>query len=1008
MRKLRFVTVVGLLLLSISILGAQAQTAQPAAQVPAGMARLSGAVKDSTGGVMVSVDVRVLQGEKVVAQTQTDGEGNFAVNVPPGEYRVEVAAVDFSPFRQTVQASATSAPLAITLTLAALEETRVEVRTAGQDVGVDPESSLTSQTIVGEALLDLPENEEDLATYLQNMAARAGAADGTANIVIDGFTDGRLPSRDQIAEIRIVNNTFSAEGAGEGPRIEIITRTGTGKWQGNFNFTFGDESLNAANALTGRKPSRQTRNYTTNANGPVIKNKLNMGFRIQSNESEGSAQSVRAVGIDGPVNFSLSSPSITRTYGIQNARYSLTPSNTINFSGSVTRNNGENQGVNGFNLMSRASSTKTRNWQVQMSDRATLSNSMVHELRFQASRNNNSNTPISDAMAINVADAFTSGGGSTRSDNHSGRYQLANTLTWQLMGGKLSLRSGGQLDYQQQESNSQQNYNGTYYFSSLHDYCLATSVGGQYFGSKCLETQAIVEQAAANGVAPTFIVQPSFGPARTVEITGIPTQYRRTFGDPAIEVSQVEFSSFIQGDYRLTTRAQLQMGLRYQVQQHLQDYNNFAPTLGLNYQVHNSQNWRSIVRVGGRVTQQTFSMGSWQQLLQSDGQARQFNIDITDPLFDPVNGPPFDPALATSTANSIRQRSDDYRSGYSINTSATWEQGMPRNMSVSVTFQRTRGVHNNRNRNINAPYPGTLPADVLALLNANGTSDCTPGLTPAECLAERDARRVQGQDIVNSMRPYYPITGATGNIFLMEPTGNSLSKSINLNFRSNNRNYFGGRLNLGGNVSYNYSWAYDDNSPVNQYDIAADWGLSNRQHRINSSVQMNLFPNYKWKNLRLQFTPTWNSGRPYSITLGRDENRDSSSNDRPAGIARNTETGPSQFNINMTVGKTFYLRSASTAPRPANNYAEPQGGGGFGGGGFGGGGGGFGGGGGGGNRGNQGSAGTQMTLSANITNVLNTTQYSNYSGVLTSSFFGRPSSSSGERRITVALSFRYQ
>jgi hypothetical protein len=254
------------------------------------------------------------------------------------------------------------------------------------------------------------------------------------------------------------------------------------------------------------------------------------------------------------------------------------------------------------------------------------------------------------------------------------------------------------------------------------------------------------------------------------------------------------------------------------------------------------------------------------------------------------------------------------------------------------------------------------------------------------------------------MRPLFPLTG---NIMQMEPTGNSISKSINVNFRTQNRNYFGNRINFGGNISYNYSWGYDDNNPVNVYDIAADWGLSNRQHRINSTAQVNIYQGSKWKNFRFQLTPTWNSGRPYSITLGRDENGDGSTNDRPAGVGRNTEIGPSQFNMNMSISKIFYLHTPSTTPRPANNYAEPQGGGGFGGGGGGGGfGGGFGGGGGRGN--NPGNAGTQMTLSANITNLLNNTQFSSYSGVLTSAFFGRPSTSTGERRITLALSIRYQ
>jgi hypothetical protein len=254
------------------------------------------------------------------------------------------------------------------------------------------------------------------------------------------------------------------------------------------------------------------------------------------------------------------------------------------------------------------------------------------------------------------------------------------------------------------------------------------------------------------------------------------------------------------------------------------------------------------------------------------------------------------------------------------------------------------------------------------------------------------------------MRPYFPIVG---NITQMEPTGNSLQHRVNVNFRTQNRAYWNNRFTFGGNMSYSYSWSYNDSSPVNLYDIAEDWGIANRQHRIQASGQMAIYQNSKWKNLRLNFTPNWQSGSLYSITLGRDVNGDSSTNDRPLGVGRNTETGPGRFTVNMSVSKIFYLGLGTPSTTPRANYVEPapQ----FGGGGFGGGGGGFGGGGrGGGGRGNINQRGTQMTLSANITNLFNTTVLNNYSGVLTSPFFGFSNTSSGERQIRLSLQIQYR
>src|SRR5438105_9831475 len=102
----------------------------------------------------------------------------------------------------------------------------------------------------------------------------------------------------------------------------------------------------------------------------------------------------------------------------------------------------------------------------------------------------------------------------------------------------------------------------------------------------------------------------------------------------------------------------------------------------------------------------------------------------------------------------------------------------------------------------------------------------------------------------------------------------------------------------------------------------------------------------------MQLNPQWNSGTPYNITTGTDLNGDGSINDRPLGFARNTGKGPSNYSMNGSISKTFFLHRPAAqqgnnfADLFANSFAEPQrGGGGGGGGGFGGNGGNQGGGG---------------------------------------------------------------
>jgi len=44
----------------------------------------------------------------------------------------------------------------------------------------------------------LPDDEDELATYLQQIAGSRGGTGGGGNFVIDGFGGGRVPPKDQI------------------------------------------------------------------------------------------------------------------------------------------------------------------------------------------------------------------------------------------------------------------------------------------------------------------------------------------------------------------------------------------------------------------------------------------------------------------------------------------------------------------------------------------------------------------------------------------------------------------------------------------------------------------------------------------------------------------------------------------------------------------------------------------------------------------------------------------
>src|SRR6187399_1461166 len=152
MRRLSLLTLVALLLCS-AVFGAQtAGAAQATPQVPANAVKLRGKIVDQTGGAMGSVDVTVAtpgSSGRVVATGKSDAEGNFELNVAPGPYSVSAKVADFKDNVQAVRVTADMAPLSITMSLGLTSE--VNVNSVTNELGIDPDSSLNTDVITGDA-----------------------------------------------------------------------------------------------------------------------------------------------------------------------------------------------------------------------------------------------------------------------------------------------------------------------------------------------------------------------------------------------------------------------------------------------------------------------------------------------------------------------------------------------------------------------------------------------------------------------------------------------------------------------------------------------------------------------------------------------------------------------------------------------------------------------------------------------------------------------------------------
>jgi hypothetical protein len=886
-----------------------------------------GRIMDSSGAVVAGTKITVLRGSEVVAEVVTNLTGDFDLELAAGDYQLEISATDFNPLRQSVRVAAGMAPLALSLTVAKVEQT-VEVNdTADKAVTIDSDVALTTQNITGDQLADLPDNEDELVAYLLQLAGTSGAAGSRPTFLIDGFTGGRIPPKEQIQQIIIDNNPFSAEANG-GTRITVITRPGTSKWTGQFGGNLNSSAFNAATPGSLTKPARTQETFNSSAGGAIIPNVLTITFTGQYIKTDAEGNAIRAVLPGGQsVNAGVLSPSTRRTAGVR-GQLRLTKNQTLNFNLAYVTNDAKNQGAGGFNLAERAFDSSGRNWQAQLSELAILSEKVVNELRFQAIETDNETNAVTKAIAVNVAGAFNSGGAQNDNLSRNRVYQLGDTLRW-AMRPKLNLQSGVEGNYERRHSVSRDNFLGMYTFASLADY-----------------------------------------------VAGRPQTFTQTSGNPLLDSQQYEFNAFIQADWRAARNVSVGLGARYIAQSHLHDYNNVAPTVSVAIQAAR----KTVVRAGSRLSYQTFALSNTETILRNSGGATQTVLQIAFPTYIAGQAPPEAARANSVNAGSIYIRSSRLEVPYNINSLISLEQALPKGWRFAAGFDTTRGQHLIRTRNINAPFPGTpLPEDLLARLNSSDAN-----------------LRAVARAEVDRLRPYYPLVG---NVYQFESSATSFSKNLGIRLYTPTIGLPGtpgtlylGHFAFGGVITYTRGYSYDDlGIAPNQYDFSREWARSQNDQRNRIQAQFQMRPTATVGLVTFNITSA--SGRPYSLTTGRDDNGDQSSTDRGAGIGRNTLTSPGTYNIDVTWNKIKTLKPGSRTSAPGSNVGDAQITG-----------------------GQSGSAtqvgrvnfaGPRITWTLSVRNLLNNTQVRSVSGIQTSPLFGKAITFATGRMITAGLSFNF-
>ncbi len=263
---------------------------------------------------------------------------------------------------------------------------------------------------------------------------------------------------------------------------------------------------------------------------------------------------------------------------------------------------------------------------------------------------------------------------------------------------------------------------------------------------------------------------------------------------------------------------------------------------------------------------------------------------------------------------------------YTVQYSAGVERQLQKSTSLTVTYLGTRAIGLFRSRDVNAPPPPLY-------------------------LARPDPT-------LNVLRQ-------------IESSGHLESHSLEVSLRGNLSRFFNGMIqyalgrvynDVGGGSIGGGRTSGINTFPANNYDLSREWARADFDQRQRFNLLGTLRAGEYFKIGMGLFL---NSGEPYSMTTGRDDNHDGLASDRPPGVHRNSLQGPGYAQLDLRWSRDFYLVRSKKDKGPA------------------------------------------ATLALDGFNVMNHVNYVGFIGNLSSPFFGKAVGARPPRRLQLSARFKF-
>jgi hypothetical protein len=869
---------------------------------------LKGTVTDQLGSLVVGAKVTLRDAKGAVNSATTNAAGLFEFKrLAPGKYQLNVAAEGFTPFEEqdTVVRARDTTTLDVQMAIAVVEQ---QVTVDDRSISTDSDNNASAVVLRGRELEALPNDPQALASALTAMAGPTDPEGGGAQIKVDGFSNGQIPPKEAIREVRINNNPFSAENEFPGfTGIEIFTQPGADKWRGSASFDFNDESLNSRYPFASTRAPYQHRSWNLNLSGPIIAKRLSFSAYFGRYASD-SNSIVNATTLDPAtlkpvsINGSFVTPQ-ANTYGNARVDFKINKQHTLVGRVSFGRTFQDLQGIGGFSLPTRAFSGRNRNFNLQITETALINEKTVNETRFQITRNRFGQVSASDDFALNVLDSFFGGGSQVGSaSNTQDRMELQNFTSWSV--GRHFVKVGARIRHSRIDNISPGNFGGTYTF--------AGGTGPALDANDQVIPGSAVQLSSLERYRRTLVfTRAGLSPATIRTLGGGATQFSIAGGTPQTLVKQTDAAFYFQDEWKVAPNFTLSPGLRYENQNNINSNYNFAPRLGFAWSpVFGGKKApapaaattsaaagttatataptpaaaaptgppKTVFRGGVGIFYNRISEDLTLNSIRFDGTTQQQFLVLDPAVLDlfPVI-PSVNQLTGFSQPQTRRVVDDELAPSRSLRFLFTVERLLPMNIRFSATYAHSRTSDTLRTVNINAPLGGTF---------------------------------IEGQP--NS--GVRPLGNAAGNVLEYQATGHSIGNSINFNINGQIKtlNFWGGyNLNKTRNTDGGIS-----GSPFDAYDFSREWARSNGG---SLSFSYGGFYYQAPHGFSFNMFSIAVSGQPFNITTGRDRNGDTFFSERPAFATDLTKPGVvvtplGAFDPNPTPGQTIIPRNFGRGP----------------------------------------------------------------------------------------------